>query len=38
MDTDIINFKDLLEMYNIELNDSEYFCGILIFTSMINDI
>ena len=38
MDTNIINFKDLSEMYNIELNDSEYFCGILDYPGMINDV
>ena len=38
MDTDVINFKDLSEMYNIQLNDSEYFCGILDYPGMINDV
>ena len=28
-DSDVLNFKDLTEMYNIELNDNIYFCGAL---------
>ena len=28
-DSDVLNFKDLTEMYNIEFNDKEYFCGAL---------
>ena len=38
MDTDVINFKDLSEMYNIQLNDSEYFCGILDFADMKEEL
>ena len=38
MDTDVINFKDLSEMYNIDLNDSEYFCGILDFADMKGEL
>ena len=34
MDTDVINFKDLSEMYNIEFNNNTYFCGPLDFANM----
>ena len=34
MDTDVINFNDLSEMYNNEVNNSSYFCGPLDFANM----
>lgn len=37
-DTDVINFKDLSEMYNIEFKDKMYFCGGLDHIGLINEI
>lgn len=38
IDSDIIIFKDLREMYNIELKKDKYFCGILDFIHLINEL
>ena len=38
MDTDVINFEDLSEMYNIELNNNTYFCGPLDFVGMNGEL
>ena len=34
MVTDVINFEDLSEMYNIKLSNNTYFCGPLDFSGM----
>ena len=38
MDTDVINFEDLSEMYNIELSNNTYFCGPLDFYGMRDEL
>ena len=37
-DTDVINFKDLTEMYNLELKDNIYFRGTLDYASNIREL
>ena len=37
-DTDIINFKDLSEMYDIELKNTTYFCGTLDFVGHLGEL
>ena len=38
IDTDIINFKDLSEMYNIELNNYTYFLSQHNFNNMKDEL
>ena len=38
IDTDVINFKDLSEMYSIELKDKIYFCGTLDDVGFLNEL
>ena len=38
IDTDVINFKDLSEMYNIEINDDIYFMGTLDNIGLMNEL
>ena len=37
-DSDIINFKDLTEMYNIEFKEKMYFCGILDYIGLLQEL
>ena len=37
-DSDVINFRDLSEMYNIEFKDKMYFCGGLDYISLLKEI
>ena len=37
-DSDVLNLEDLSEMYNIPVNDSIYFCGVLDFVGLISEI
>ena len=38
IDTDVINFQDLSEMYNIKLNNDTYICGPLDFAGMKDEL
>jgi len=37
-DSDVINFKDLSEMYNIELKNNIYYCGPLDYTEHLDEL